>query len=176
MHQTVSGCYAHSAIPVVAFRVAIDVAKDAVARCIFANQQWLTSQTTPPWISGNVWFKKDNKESVQYVCMCALVNIKWVDFSKRGCFLLTPIWRIFLVVYTPPDILWGGDSLEGQLHYLPTCSQFSTFVLSISLHVHTCSAQLEGFNAYKLQKLICIIHFTHCTTLSINTGPMCTWW
>jgi len=59
--------------------------------------------------------------------------------------------------------------------YLPLLN-FQRWFCQFCLHVHTCSAHLEGSNSYKLHKLICIIHFNHCTTLSTNTGTMCTWW
>jgi hypothetical protein len=68
----------------------------------------------------NIWqrvIKEDTKEALftqllrrypvseQYASESALENIKWFESNKGGSFLLTLIWRIFLVISIRLDIL-----------------------------------------------------------------------
>jgi hypothetical protein len=92
-----------------------------------------------------------------------------------------------LLPFSPPSVkqevnalLNTVSTLQLQLYWVfkdAVVLNFQRWYGQFFVLVYTCSANLlEGFNSYKLQKLIFIIHFTQCTTLSINTGPMCTFW
>jgi len=153
----------------------------------FANQPWLSSQKTPAWL--NIWqpvIKERYKESVaqatfrrypgsdQYVSVGVLVNTMWFDFNIRGYFLYHRLAH--LLWYLHPSrysrrrrmLIRGSGTLPAYLF-----SIFNVGLVNFFIGTYLISSVPQGFSSYKLQKLICITHFTHCKTLSINTGPMC---
>jgi len=127
LHQIINGCYAHSAISALAFRLAA-VTDNMWHKYIFAMQWWLSSQATPACllISGNVWLRKIQRKlyprnffrgiqaegsmelSVLWNTLCGLILIKEAVICNMD-------WCTLLVISILPDIIREEGVSEGRV-------------------------------------------------------------
>jgi len=83
--------------------------------------EWMSGGQQSNWCLWRKRYPRDhfgNIKATSRLCVCALVNIKWFDFSKRGCFFyprfgVSSLSSPSLPSTPPPDShLWLGGSLE----------------------------------------------------------------